>query len=772
MATNNSAMQAVIREMKVNAGWSASANSIGGRLLHLSMQENCVQTIDEYRDVFKDVLEMELSAFLEKNKEGLQELLQQFMRNGYDNLVGRGYLSAKRFYDTYVLRGSGKVESVPFLFLRVSCFCAYQCLQNPCLADTVKALNSWVIDEVSLVKYFFRMVSTMTVCCATPILRSAGVQGANLSSCFIIDRDMTTERETVQAVCSELTSLLECKSGVGINCAMFSHGEKSINSLLQMVNGITAYFNDSNVRPVSTALYIEIWHHQIMSFLTAKLPENPERCANVFQGVSVCDLFFKMYKNNPDGEWFLFDPGQFPGLTGLYGKTFEEAYMALVRDGKFKASVPLKSVMFALVSSIVKTGGPYVMSKDAMNRHHWHETQGQAIVAANLCTEVIQAPGDDISTCNLASISLPECMHMHGNGHSEGGLSCGQTTDKTFCYSFLEKAVETAVFVINACIVGGMAPTEKVARGQLFRSMGIGVQGLADVFAMCGLEYFDEKSEEIDSRIMESMYFTAVKTSMNIVKLGGGEPHKRWEKSKLSKGQFHWQEFTDCRPKVHSLSQWSALSTDCAMYGTYNAQFIALMPTAGTSQLTGYADSCYPFFGNMATKVSNKEEIMRPNRMFIDSIVPDDLAAIRQVGGDLAKLPPALADKYRLFKSAFEYSPEDYIRRARVRAPFVDQSQSMTLFLNEKEASKASYVKDLLMYAQEIGLKTLMYYCRIKKETICCDFSCVPGPAATPSPVSSFMPESDGDGEGQSGHVSIKRDRECDEEQCCSACQC
>lgn len=718
----------MIAELKVSAGWNNDANSLAGRLLHYKMAPLCTTDLSDYLGSFAPYLDDGVRIFMTTNMEILDNMIQRYVSGEYEVLKGRGFLSATRFYDTYVFRKDGKYESVPHMFLRISAFCAYYCIQSDCLFKALQYTQQqrgiYIKTGCELVQYFFHMISTQIVCCATPVMRSAGLKDQNLSSCFIVAPKLYTEENTVQAVFSDLTPLLASKSGVGFDLTTYSHG-KSLSAILKAMDGQVTYFNDNNIRPVSVATYLEIWHYQIMDFLTIKLPENPERCSNLFQGICVPDIFFRSYVENPDGDWYLFDPKDVPQLIAAHGVHFDSLYTYAVQTGRYVETVPLKSIMFALISCIIKTGGPYVLSKEAMNTHDWHahDTVGYpSINCANLCAEVIQLPGENVSTCNLANICLPNCLTV---SEQALGTEYLYTPDLQFSFELLERAVEAAVFIINSCIYGGQSPTEKVRRGQLDRSMGIGIQGLADTFAMLRMGYFDTGSELLDVDIAEKIYYTAVSTSVSITKHGKGAPFAGYHESLYSIGVLHWFNWENCNPRVHSRDEWDKLAHDCETFGVYNSQFVAYMPTAGTGQLTGYSDAFYPFYAAVSSKVSNKEEIMRPNRCMLRDMCPRDIMILRECNWEISQLPPTLLDKYRIYLTAFDFDPKDYIRRARARAPFIDQSQSMTLFVREEHAQSASHLKDLLVYGWKMGLKTLMYYCRIKKTATSNEFECV-----------------------------------------------
>lgn len=728
-------VQSLIDSLKVSSAWNLDANKLCGRLKHFLMESRVTKSMGQYLGVFGGILDGDVADFMKRNCEFLDRVYLDFRASPhYDRLLNLGMLSATRFYDTYLLRNekADVLESVAHFYIRQAAFCACRCEAFPFLKKTIFHIqktrwNENLRDERDLFIYFFAPLSEQTVCCSTPMLRLAGVRGGNLSSCFIADPDLSTAQGVRNAVFRELPALLQSQSGVGVNLSRFNVEGKNVASCLRVINSEIEYYNDNNIRPVSVAAYMELWHHQIQEFLSAKLPENAERCGSLFQGVCVPDLFFKMYENDPSQSWYLFDPETGSRLSGLYGEEFEREYMNLVEGQRFTGAISVKSLMFMLINTIVKTGTPYIISKDACNRHHYTETQGKAINCANLCAEVVQQPDGVTSTCNLVNICLPRCLERC---NPLEGASERPTLDGSGEYLFsdpkLQRATEVAVFVVNCGILGGSLPTLAAVSGQARRSMGIGVQGLADVFAEMGLMYIEPCSRKLDIHIFEQMYFNAVRTSHEIVAVGGGGAFPGWEKSDLAQGKFHWEGWpVDPRDMSVSSDEWNRLRRGVMGCGTFNSQFIALMPTVGSSQLTGFSESFYPFYANMASKVSDKTEIIRPNMTFLKFLRPSDRKVVRYHRGEVKALSAELRERYSLFYSAFDYAPEDYVRRAADRAPFVDQSQSLTLFLNEEEARNASHLKNLLVLGHSLGLKTLMYYCRIKKEAKVSELECL-----------------------------------------------
>ncbi|AJG42988.1 ribonucleotide reductase large subunit [Harp seal herpesvirus] len=732
------ALQTLINSLKLSAGWSLEANKMAGRLEHMRMSSKTPKTTLEYLHVFGSLLKPYVRKFLRNNYEMIDNVCAAYKNSAeYEHLVSRGYLSAKRFYDTYVLKTETHYESPVQTFVRMSAFFTCQVFKHQFLQRSLEAiqLDNWgetTGTEEEVFNYFFEHLSSMLVCCATPVMRSAGVIGQNLASCFILAPDVTSEENTISVLSEDLAPLLQSKSGVGMDVTTFTKSGKNILSCLKLINSQVEFFNDNNIRPVSVAAYLELWHEQVEDFLSAKLPENPERCSAIFQGVCIPSLFFRLYEQNPDSPWYLFSSDVGVKLKSSYGEQFDSTYQLLVDEKMYTRVVSVKSLMFMLINTIIKTGSPYILLKEALNEHHWHDTQDDAINCANLCAEVIQQPGEETAVCNLANICLPRCLVplnpiLSSNERNSREFKISVTSpDFIFSDKKLSRGVQAAVFMVNCSILGGAVPTMGAEYKQAERSMGIGVQGLADVFAYLNMSYDDPKSARLDAFIFEQLYFHSVNISNKIVTLGGATPFDGFNKSKLSKGIFHWEGWGLNYDDLHyGRWVWENLRESVMKHGTFNSQFVALMPTAGTSQLTGYAEAFYPFYANISSKVSNKEEIVKPNITFLEHLKPADLHVVKKCGGDITELPEELQRRYKPFLSAFDISPELQIVRAKSRAPFVDQSQSFSFFLKEQNVKNASYLKNLLILGYKFKLKTIMYYCRIQKQSSLTAFECL-----------------------------------------------
>lgn len=774
-------IQELLNSLKISAAYNLEDNRLAGRLYHKLMRDNTTQTVEQYLSVFVDDLTACVRGFMYTYMAELNVICSNYQHSAaYHRILNNGILPATRLYDTYLLKSEDEdmYESIPHMFMRIAVFCACECEATLCFKKTIQHLTGVPdLSPLSIFSYFFDALSCQLVCCATPIMRCAGVNAGYLASCYILSPSLYSEEAAVTMLTTELMPLLLAKSGIGLSVTRFSQGSKGINNFLRVLNSCVEYVNDQNIRPVSVAVYMELWHYQICEFLSVKLPETPHRCGSIFQAVCIPQLFFDLYNENPLNEWYLFDPAIAFELPKLYGDKFVDCYYKLVQQKQYSGKVTCKALLFSLITTLVKTGTPYILKKESINKHHWFETQGCAINCANLCAEVIQAPNNVTSVCNLANVCLPHCLEVDESAGFENSVGQPRYQNKVWRFSFekLQKAVEVATLVVNCAIMGGECATSGVMRGQKDKSMGLGVHGLADVFSILNLEYMQEAAEKLDIKIFENMYYHAVKTSSVIVMEGGGSPHHNWEKSKLAAGQFHWEGWENVTPTI-ALDVWNELRKRVKRHGTFNSQFLALMPTAGTSQLTGYSESFYPIFSNVSSHVSNKAEVLRANFVFLESVLPGDLEIVRACSAEVNNMPEELQHRYRVFRTAFDYNPKDQLLRVRKRAPFVDQSQSCSLFLKEEHVQKASFLKDLLLYGAALDLKTIIYYCRIQKTCSLSSLGCVLNGNQSSAVTQVNIGKNQVSGEASSASVGestgTKGSSAQPTEQCAATCEC
>lgn len=327
MATTNHVehelLSKLIDELKVKANSDPEADVLAGRLLHRLKAESVTHTVTEYLEVFSDKFYDE--EFFQMHRDELETRVSAFAQSpAYERIVSSGYLSALRYYDTYLYVGrSGKQESVQHFYMRLAGFCASTTCLYAGLRAALQRARPEIESDMEVFDYYFEHLTSQTVCCSTPFMRFAGVENSTLASCILTTPDLSSEWDVTQALYRHLGRYLFQRAGVGVGVTGAGQDGKHISLLMRMINSHVEYHNYGCKRPVSVAAYMEPWHSQIFKFLETKLPENHERCPGIFTGLFVPELFFKLFRDTPWSDWYLFDPKDAGDLERLYGEEFE-----------------------------------------------------------------------------------------------------------------------------------------------------------------------------------------------------------------------------------------------------------------------------------------------------------------------------------------------------------------------------------------------------------------------------------------------------------------
>ncbi|QOD40124.1 ribonucleotide reductase subunit 1 [Macropodid alphaherpesvirus 4] len=629
-------------------------------------------------------------------------------------LYERGLQSALKYEEFYLKRfGSGSMESIYQMYTRIAGFLACQAMSMSPIVLGYQ--GSWL----DMFFYFFYYLYTHKIVPSTPAMLDLGSQGSYTSSCYLINPQTTTNRDTVAAISNDVSTILHKRGGIGVCLQSFNDAYLGNNSLLpamKVLDSMVAAYNMNSRRPTGACVYIEPWHTDIWSVLKMKgvlAGEESQRCDNIFSALWVPDLFFKRLIRHMNGEpnvkWTLFDGANSLALSTLHGEQFEALYEELEAKD-LGITTPLRDLAFAIVRSATTTGSPFLMFKDAVNRHYIFDTQGDAISGSNLCTEIVHPSNAARSgVCNLGSVNLAECVE-----------------DGEFNMMRLRRYVRACVLMVNIMIDNSLQPTLACRRGNdELRSMGIGMQGLHTACLMLGLDMASEDFKDLNKHIAEAMLLEAMTTS-NALCMHGALPFSRFKESMYSVGRFHWEGFPDANPRYRK--EWEALREKIITYGLRNSQFVALMPTVTSSQISEVSEGFAPLFTNLFSKVTRDGELLRPNTLMLREIqqtfkgnklnaVLDKLDGAQWSIQALGCLSPD--HPLQRFKTAFEYDQTLLIDLCADRAPYVDHSQSMTLYVTEKADGTlpASELTHLLIHAYKKGLKTGMYYCKVRKAT-------------------------------------------------------
>ena len=470
--------------------------------------------------------------------------------------------------------------------------------------------------------------------------------------------------------------------------------------------------NGGGKRNGSFAIYVEPWHADIEDFLKLKLNtgSEEERCRDLFYALWIPDLFMQRVERNE--PWTLFCPSEAPGLADVYGEEFNALYLKYEAEGRGRKQVDAQKLWFKVLDAQIETGTPYLLYKDAANKKSNQKNLG-TIKSSNLCSEIIQySSPTESSVCNLASISLPAYV-----------------TESGYDYDMLKKVVKIAIKNLNRVIDINYYPTpETLTSNMRHRPVGLGVQGLADVFALLRLPWESPEAADLNQRIFEHMYFAAVESSSEIAQVEG--PYQTYEGSPISQGLFQYDlwSVTPLTQTDGSLD-WVALKAKVKQYGVRNSLLVAPMPTASTSQILGNFECIEPATSNIYTRRTLAGEFIIVNKYLMKDLQRLDLwnelmkQQIISRNGSVQGIPQIPEEIQRLYKTAWEIKQKTLIDMAVSRGAFVCQSQSLNLFVSDPNYSKLT---SMHFYGWKQGLKTGIYYLRTRAPVMAQKFTIDP----------------------------------------------
>jgi len=555
---------------------------------------------------------------------------------------------------------------------------------------------------------------------ATPTLFNSGTQTPQLSSCFLIQM----ADDSIQGIYKTLgdcAQISKWAGGIGLSVHNVrargskihgTNGESTgLVPMLKVFNDTAKYVNQGGKRNGSFAIYLEPWHADIEDFLRLRLNQGAEedRARDLFYGLWICDLFMKRVESN--GDWTLMCPKECPGLDEVWGEKFEELYVKYESEGLGRKTVPAQKIWQMILDCQIQTGNPYLCYKDAANSKSNQQNLG-TIKSSNLCTEIMEYTSPtETAVCNLGSLALPKFVE---NGE----------------FNFGKLRVYTAILARNLDIVidNNFYPTpETRASNMRNRPIGIGVQGLADVFALMRLPWSSPEAQKLNRDIFENIYYAACQSSIETAASATSEAYWRgmpviekaghypsYSGSPTSKGKFQFDLWNvESNPSL----DWDGLRRDMQRYGIRNSLLVAPMPTASTSQILGNNECFEPFTSNLYTRRVLAGDFMVVNKYLVADLIKLRLwnswtrEQIMNNNGSIQNIEEIPDDLKELYKTAWEIPQKTLINMARDRAPFICQSQSLNLFLTEPTYAKIS---SMHIYAWKQGLKTGCYYLRTK----------------------------------------------------------
>jgi len=587
-------------------------------------------------------------------------------------------------------------------------------------------------DDFEKVKETYDALSQGYFIHATPTLFNAGTIRPQLSSCFLVQMSEDSIKGIYKTL-GDCAQISKWAGGIGLSVHNIrargseikgTNGESTgLIPMLKVFNDTAKYVNQGGKRNGSFAIYLEPWHADIEDFLKLKLNQGAEedRARDLFYGLWIPDLFMKRVETN--GSWTLMCPYECPGLDEVWGDKFEELYTKYESEGKGRKTVPAQKIWQMILDAQIQTGTPYLCYKDAANSKSNQQNVG-TIKSSNLCTEIIEySSPDETAVCNLGSLALPKFV-----------------VDGKFDFDKLRTYTRVLARNLDIVIDKNFYPTPETRKSNMrHRPIGIGIQGLADVFALMRLPWGSEKATALNREIFENIYFAAVEASSERAMELGCIPHfgltepdnyDSFEDSPASKGKLQFDLWNE-KPATTYLD-WDGLKSKSRV-SLRNSLLIAPMPTASTSQILGNNECFEPFTSNLYTRRVLAGDFVVVNKYLVEDLTKlglwtsDVRTQVIANNGSVQGIPEIPQEIQDLYKTAWEIPQKTLINMARDRAPFICQSQSLNLFLTEPTYAKIS---SMHVYAWKQGLKTGCYYLRTKGASSAQKFTVEPtGPA-------------------------------------------
>jgi ribonucleoside-diphosphate reductase alpha chain len=630
------------------------------------------------------LLSEEVHEVIQKNAEFLDSHIIYNRDFNYD------YFGFKTLERSYLLKINGKIVERPqHMLMRVS------------VGIHLNDLDA-VIETYDLMsKKFFTH--------ATPTLFNAGTPKPQMSSCFLL----SMQDDSIDGIYDTLKNTAKISQSAG-GIGLSIHNVRATGSYIRGTNGTSngivpmlRVFNDTaryvdqggGKRKGSFAIYLETWHADIFEFLDLKKNTGKEemRARDLFFAMWTSDLFMKRVQE--DTTWTLMCPNECPGLYDVYGDEFEALYTSYEERGKGRKTIKARELWEKILESQIETGTPYMLYKDAANRKSNQKNLG-TIRSSNLCTEIMEyTSSDEIAVCNLASISLPMFVE---NG--------------AFNHDLLFSVTKRVTRNLNKVIDRNYYPVKEAENSNMrHRPVGLGVQGLADAFILLRMPFTSDEAKKLNQEIFETLYFAAVTASMEMAIEEG--PYSSFKGSPISQGEFQYNLWGMKDEELSGRWDWASLRKEVMKNGVRNSLLVAPMPTASTSQILGNNEAFEPYTSNIYTRRVLSGEFIVVNKHLLEDLVNRGLwneelkQEIMRHNGSVQNIEAVPDDLKELYKTVWEMSMKDIIDMSRHRGYFIDQSQSLNLFMQDANYSKLT---SMHFYAWQSGLKTGMYYLRTK----------------------------------------------------------
>jgi ribonucleoside-diphosphate reductase alpha chain len=634
----------------------------------------------------------EPAAFVAANADALDALIDDGADDRFE------YFGLRTLYDRYLLRHPRSrlvLERPQYFLLRVACG----------LAGTV--------DEAA---ELYGLLSTLSYLPSSPTLFNSAARRPQLSSCFLLDSPRD-ELEGIYERYGQVARLSKYAGGIGISWTRVRSRGSLIRGTNGHSNGIVPWLrtldasvaavNQGGRRKGAACVYLEPWHADVEEFLELRdnTGEDARRTHNLNLANWIPDEFMRRVED--DAVWSLFDPKEVPELADLWGDEFDAAYRAAERDGRFVRQVPARKLYGRMMRTLAETGNGWMTFKDAANRacNQTSDPGGppaerRVVHLSNLCTEILEVTSEsEAAVCNLGSVNL--AAHV---------TSAGVDWER------LRSTVRTAVRFLDRTIDKGYYPTPEAEKAnRTWRPVGLGVMGLADVFFTLRLAFDSDEARALSTRIAEEIALAAYGASADLAAAHG--PLPAYGLTRTARGSLHLDHFPDAAPTRPA--EWAALRERVAAVGLRNSLLIAIAPTATIASIAGCYECIEPQVSNLFKRETLSGEFLQVNGYLVDELkalgrwTPEVREAIKRANGSVQGLIDLPAETRARYRTAWELPQKALIDLAAARTPYIDQSQSLNLFMETPTIGKLS---SMYAYAWRSGLKTT-YYLRSRPAT-------------------------------------------------------
>lgn len=638
------------------------------------------------------------AAFVRTHAGRLDGLVEQALADGADDRFG--YFGLRTVHSRYLLRHPTTrqaIETPQFFLLRVACGLAAD--------DSADA-----VDEVASL---YALTSSLAYLPSSPTLFNSGTRHPQMSSCYLLDSPQD-ELDSIYDRYHQVARLSKHAGGIGLSYSRIRARGSLIRGTNGHSNGIVPFLRtlDSSVAAVNqggrrkgaACVYLETWHADIEEFLELRdnTGEDARRTHNLNLAHWIPDEFMRRVET--DADWSLFSPVDAPELVDLWGEEFDAAYRRAEAEGRFLKQVPARQLYGAMMRTLAQTGNGWMTFKDTSNRTaNQTAVAGNTVHSSNLCTEILEVTDDsETAVCNLGSVNL--AAHLGTDGEMD--------------WERLDATVRTAVTFLDRVVDINFYPTEQASgSNSRWRPVGLGVMGLQDVFFRLGLSFDSAEARELSTRIAERIMLAAYETSAGLAERHG--PHEAWELTRTARGVLHPDHYPQARAGEAWPERWTALRARLARTGMRNSLLLAIAPTATIASIAGVYECIEPQVSNLFKRETLSGEFLQVNTYLVEELKQrglwDDRAreALRESNGSVQGLDWVPADVQALYRTAWEIPQRALIDMAAARTPYLDQSQSLNLFLSSPTIGKLS---SMYAYAWKSGIKTT-YYLRSRPAT-------------------------------------------------------